>query len=137
MKTFRQLAGRLVTRGGIAFMQVLALLPLSVTRGLGVLSKNKLKQPNTMTLAARLSMQIRYLLLTVSCERLPHGKGYFLKIWAAVEGLGPSDSGKPRADLLQGVTQINRAIEAIVLSQPGQYLWGYARYKTPRKEASL
>jgi Kdo2-lipid IVA lauroyltransferase/acyltransferase len=24
-----------------------------------------------------------------------------------------------------------------VLSQPGQYLWGYARYKTPRKEASL
>ena len=36
MKTFRQLAGRLVTRGGIAFMQVLALLPLSVTRGLGV-----------------------------------------------------------------------------------------------------
>ena len=36
MKTFRQLASRLVTRGGIAFMQVLALLPLSVTRGLGV-----------------------------------------------------------------------------------------------------
>lgn len=37
MKTFRQLAGRLVTRSGIAFMQVLALVPLSVTRGLGVL----------------------------------------------------------------------------------------------------
>lgn len=36
MKTFRQMASRLVTRGGIAFMQVLALLPLSVTRGLGV-----------------------------------------------------------------------------------------------------
>ena len=36
MKTFRQLASRLVTRAGIAFMQVLALLPLSVTRGLGV-----------------------------------------------------------------------------------------------------
>lgn len=30
------MASRLVTRGGIAFMQVLALLPLSVTRGLGV-----------------------------------------------------------------------------------------------------
>jgi Kdo2-lipid IVA lauroyltransferase/acyltransferase len=30
------MAGRLVTRGGIAFMQVLALVPLSVTRGLGV-----------------------------------------------------------------------------------------------------
>jgi KDO2-lipid IV(A) lauroyltransferase len=36
LKIFRQMAGRLVTRGGIAFMQVLALLPLSVTRGLGV-----------------------------------------------------------------------------------------------------
>ena len=35
MKTFRQMAGRLVTRGGIVFMQALALLPLSVTRGLG------------------------------------------------------------------------------------------------------
>jgi KDO2-lipid IV(A) lauroyltransferase len=30
------MAGRLVTRGGIAFMQVLALLPLPLTRGLGV-----------------------------------------------------------------------------------------------------
>ena len=39
--------------------------------------------------------------------------------------------------IFQAVTQINRAIEAIVLSQPGQYLWGYARYKTPRKEAPL
>ena len=30
------MAGRLVTRGGIAFMQVLALVPLPLTRGLGV-----------------------------------------------------------------------------------------------------
>jgi len=38
--------------------------------------------------------------------------------------------------LLQAVTLVNRAIEAIVLSQPGQYLWAYARYKTPRKEVA-
>ncbi|WP_457279747.1 lysophospholipid acyltransferase family protein [Polaromonas sp. P5_D5] len=37
MKTPRQLASRVVTRGGIFFMRVLALLPLSWTRGLGVL----------------------------------------------------------------------------------------------------
>lgn len=37
MKTPRQLASRIVTRGGIFFMRVLALLPLSWTRGLGVL----------------------------------------------------------------------------------------------------
>jgi KDO2-lipid IV(A) lauroyltransferase len=95
------------------------------------------KPAYTMTLAARLALQSGAVLLPVSCERLPRGHGYFLKIWPAVGGLEPSDSGKPRADLLQGVTQINRAIEAIVLSQPGQYLWGYARYKTPRKEAPL
>lgn len=37
MKTPRQMASRIVTRGGIFFMRVLALLPLSWTRGLGVL----------------------------------------------------------------------------------------------------
>jgi hypothetical protein len=38
--------------------------------------------------------------------------------------------------LPQAVSLVNQAIEALVLSQPGQYLWGYARYKTPRQEAS-
>lgn len=37
MKTPRQIASRIVTRSGIFFMRVLALLPLSWTRGLGVL----------------------------------------------------------------------------------------------------
>ncbi len=36
--------------------------------------------------------------------------------------------------MLHAVTLINQAIEAIVLSQPGQYLWAYARYKTPRRD---
>ncbi|MDB5742314.1 MAG: lipid biosynthesis acyltransferase [Polaromonas sp.] len=85
----------------------------------------------TMTLAARLAMQSGAVLLPVSCERLPRGRGYFLKIWPA---LADVDSGG-KADLLPAVTRINQAIEAIVLSQPGQYLWGYARYKRPRKEA--
>lgn len=86
----------------------------------------------TMTLAARLAMQSGAALLPVSCERLPRGKGYFLKIWPALTGLPTRED----SDMLQAVTRINQAIEAIVLSQPGQYLWGYARYKTPRKDAS-
>ena len=86
----------------------------------------------TMTLAARLALQSGAVLLPVSCERLPRGKGYFLKIWPAVTGVDAAE----KSDMLQVVTRINQAIEAIVLSQPGQYLWGYARYKTPRKEAS-
>ena len=36
---------------------------------------------------------------------------------------------------LEGETaprRLNRAIEALVRECPGQYLWGYNRYKTPR-----
>ena len=86
----------------------------------------------TMTLAARLALQSGAVLLPVSCERLPRSSGYFLKIWPAVTGV----QTREKSDMLEAVTRINQAIEAIVLSQPGQYLWGYARYKTPRKEAS-
>jgi len=32
----------------------------------------------------------------------------------------------------QAALQINRAMEVLVLQSPGQYLWGYARYKQPR-----
>ena len=86
------------------------------------------KPAYTMTLAARLALQSDAVLLPVSCERLPHGRGYSLKIWPPVGGL--------KTDVLAAVTVINKAIEMIVLSQPGQYLWGYARYKTPRREAT-
>jgi len=91
----------------------------------------------TMTLAARLALQSGAALLPVSCERLPRGRGYALKIWPPVAGLdtpGTPDVSRD-ADMLRAATRINQAIEAIVLSQPGQYLWGYARYKTPRHEA--
>jgi KDO2-lipid IV(A) lauroyltransferase len=39
-----------------------------------------------------------------------------------------------KTDLLAAVTLINLSIEALVRRQPGQHLWGYARYKTPRQE---
>ena len=90
------------------------------------------KPAYTMTLAARLALQNGSALLPVSCERLAHGGGYFLKIWPAVAGPDPHDP----AGLLAAITRINQAIEAIVLSQPGQYLWAYARYKTPRKDTA-
>ena len=99
-------------------------------QGLGLWAPFFGRPAYTMTLAARLALQSGAALLPVSCERLPRGRGYVLKIWPAVTGL--QTHGK--SDLLHAVTLINRAIEAIVLSQPGQYLWAYARYKTPRKE---
>lgn len=112
--------------------QAVALLTDQVPpEGLGVWAPFFGRPAYTMTLAARLALQSGAVLLPVSCERLPRGAGYYLKIWPAVAGL----EAPAKSDLLHAVTQINRAIEAIVLSQPGQYLWGYARYKTPRKEA--
>jgi KDO2-lipid IV(A) lauroyltransferase len=99
--------------------------------GLGIWAPFFGRPAYTMTLAARLALQSGAALLPVSCQRLPHGRGYFLKIWPAVAGLETHE----KSGMLHAVTLINQAVEAIVLSQPGQYLWGYARYKTPRKEA--
>lgn len=108
--------------------QAVALLTDQVPpEGLGVWAPFFGKPAYTMTLAARLALQNGAVLLPVSCERLPKGRGYIVKIRSPIE-LNAS------SDLLSAVTNINQAIEAIVLSQPGQYLWGYARYKTPRQE---
>lgn len=99
--------------------------------GLGVWAPFFDKPAYTMTLAARLALQSGAAMLPVSCERLPKGSGYIVKIWPPIDLAVSAD--KP--DVLGAVTRINQAIEAIVTSQPGQYLWGYNRYKTPRQEA--
>ena len=96
--------------------------------GLGVWAPFFGRMAYTMTLAARLALQSGAALVPVTCERLPKGRGYIVRICPAVDL--PTDS-----DLLSTVTRISQAIESIVLSQPGQYLWGYGRYKTPRLEA--
>lgn len=101
--------------------------------GLGIWAPFFGKPAYTMTLAARLALQNGASLVPASCERLARGQGYVLKFWPALTGLErPEGSGE--AELLQAVTRINQAIEGIVLCQPGQYLWAYARYKIPRKE---
>ena len=55
-------------------------------------------------------------------RRLPRGEGYAIVLRPLPEAL-PGESGPRR---------INRALEALVRECPGQYLWGYNRYKTPR-----
>jgi Kdo2-lipid IVA lauroyltransferase/acyltransferase len=108
--------------------QAVALLTDQVPpEGLGVWAPFFGKPAYTMTLAARLALQTGATLLPVSCERLPKGRGYIVKIRPPV-----ALDGSP--ELLSTATRINQAIEAIVLSQPGQYLWGYGRYKTPRQD---
>jgi KDO2-lipid IV(A) lauroyltransferase len=80
----------------------------------------------TMTLAARLILQTGATPLLVWGERLPRGRGYCLHFRALSEPLA--------ADLNQAVAQINREMERLIRECPGQYLWGYGRYKTPRAE---
>jgi KDO2-lipid IV(A) lauroyltransferase len=40
-------------------------------------------------------------------------------------------------DLATAVLQINMAMESLIRQCPDQYLWGYARFKQPRREAML
>ena len=85
----------------------------------------------TMTLAARLVQQTGATPLVAWGERLPHGRGFVVRISPLTEPL-PFEDAHP-ADACAAA--INRAMEALIRQCPQQYLWGYHRYKTPRADA--
>jgi len=87
-----------------------------------------------MTLAARLAQQTRAAVLTLWCERLPRGAGYVVRVSALAEPL-PASAADDEALQLASAVAINRSMEALILQHPGQYLWGYHRYKGPRSAA--
>lgn len=76
----------------------------------------------TMTLAATLAGRADCACLLAWGERLPGGLGYVLRI-------RPLPAALPREN---PVRRLNRAIEMLIREKPGQYLWGYNRYKRPR-----
>jgi len=76
----------------------------------------------TMTLAPRLSARPGSVCLLAYGERLPGGRGYDLHI-RPLPAPEPGESAPRR---------MNRALEALIRECPGQYLWGYNRYKRPR-----
>ena len=76
----------------------------------------------TMTLAARLT-ETGAAVVFAWGERLPGGAGYRLHL----RGPRAPLSG----DLENRTAMINAEIEALVRECPGQYLWGYNRYKRP------
>lgn len=79
----------------------------------------------TMTLAARLALQTGATPLLAWGERLPRGQGYVVHLRALAEPLAP--------ELDAAVAQINGELERLIRECPQQYLWGYGRYRTPRK----
>jgi KDO2-lipid IV(A) lauroyltransferase len=79
-----------------------------------------------MTLSARLVRQSGAVVLTAWGERLSWGRGYVVHVRRLEASLPPDPAG--------AAAVINAAMERLVLECPGQYLWGYARYKQPRRE---
>ena len=85
------------------------------------------KPAYTMTLAARLSAQTGATVLVGFGERLSFGRGYVLHVFQLKQAL--SDN------LEVAVQQMNTEMETLIRRCPTQFLWGYGRYKEPRKEA--
>jgi len=79
------------------------------------------KPAYTMTLAPKLARRPDTACFLAWGERLPRGKGYVIH----VRPMPPAAPGESEA------RHLNRAIEALVRERPGQYLWGYNRYKRP------
>jgi Kdo2-lipid IVA lauroyltransferase/acyltransferase len=108
--------------------EAVGLLPDQVPPdGMGLWTPFFGKDAYTMTLAARLSAQTGATVLVGWGQRLPWGRGYVLHI---------SPLKQPLSDNLEvAVLQMNTEMEALIRTCPTQFLWGYGRYKQPRKEA--
>jgi KDO2-lipid IV(A) lauroyltransferase len=107
--------------------QCVGLLPDQVPpEGLGVWAPFFGKPAYTMTLSARLALQTGATVLVAWGERLPWGRGYVVHVLPL--------QGTLSADMTEAATQINGAMEQLILQKPQQYLWGYARYKIPKAD---
>ena len=108
--------------------EAVGLLPDQVPPdGMGVWVPFFGKPAYTMTLAARLVQQTGALPLLIWGERLARGAGYVVRVSAMTEPLPADDPTQAESAAI-----INRGMERLIRQAPGQYLWGYHRYKTPR-----
>jgi KDO2-lipid IV(A) lauroyltransferase len=108
-----------------------AILPDQVPpQGQGVWAPFFGRDVYTMTLLAKLAQQTKAQVIMTWCERLPVGQGFCMHMrpFDAPELYDPTTSPE------QAALVVNRGVERMILSAPGQYLWGYARGKQPRKE---
>lgn len=108
--------------------QCVGLLPDQVPpEGLGVWLPFFGHNAYTMTLSARLAIQTGATVLLAWGERLSWGRGYVVHVMPLGEDLS--------FEVEVAAGQINRAMERLIRLAPGQYLWGYERYKAPRDGA--
>lgn len=107
--------------------EAVGLLPDQVPPlGMGIWSPVWGRPAYTMTLAAKLILQTEAQVVVAWGERLSWGRGFRIH------------ARKLEVDRQSGlesmVAHINGAMESLVRQCPTQYLWGYARYKQPRRE---
>jgi KDO2-lipid IV(A) lauroyltransferase len=114
--------------------EAVGLLPDQVPpEGQGVWAPFFGKPAYTMTLAARLMQQTGAGCFVLRGERLPRGAGYVVHASQLVRALPAATD--PQAQV-EAATIINETMEQVILSDPGQYMWGYNRYKPPRSADS-
>lgn len=115
--------------------ETVGMLPDQVPpEGMGVWAPFFGRPAYTMTLAARLVQQTGAAIGLLWTERLPRGAGYAVHVRPLPEPL-PAGAGDAADEA--AAAAINRAMESVIASCPEQYLWGYHRYKAPRRaEAS-
>ena len=113
--------------------EAVGLLPDQVPPdGMGVWAPFFGRPAYTMTLAARLAQQTGAEIVLMRCERAPRGAGYVMHAAPLGETLPDGDAADP-AHQAACAAVVNRAMERLVLQCPEQYLWGYHRYKAPRR----
>jgi Kdo2-lipid IVA lauroyltransferase/acyltransferase len=116
------------------------LLPDQVPpEGMGVWAPFLGRPAYTMTLAHRLVQQTGALMLFIWAERLPRGQGYLMRVSPLTEPM-PSqalDDTDGSAWQAACAASINREMERLIRQCPGQYLWGYHRFKQPRPQAAV
>ncbi len=113
---------------GLRNGQAVGLLPDQVPpSGMGQWVQFFGRNAYTMTLSARLAQQTGATVLLMWGERLRFGRGFRLHFRELERPMKAHD-------LDAAVLQINQEMEHLIRECPAQYLWGYARYKQPRRE---
>jgi Kdo2-lipid IVA lauroyltransferase/acyltransferase len=116
--------------------QTVGLLPDQVPPdGMGVWAPFFGQRAYTMTLAAKLSLQTGAPMLLMLGERLPTAQGWCIHVFDMPEALPDAKAfnGDDAAHQTECAAVMNRAMEFLIRQCPEQYLWGYNRFKGPRK----
>ncbi len=116
--------------------QTVGLLPDQVPpEGMGVWAPFFGRPAYTMTLAAKLSLQTGAPMLLMLGERLPQAQGWRIRVFDMPEALPDAKDfgGDEAAHQTECAAVMNRAMEFLIQQCPEQYLWGYHRFKNPRK----